>query len=88
MIKIESKHYTFHVRENSLPHKEIDNIVTIQENAYNKITKYLNYSPDLHINYFLLNSPVLCGKQYSLRKYKKANNCFDLSTLCHDSCSF
>ncbi len=55
--KYESDHYVFHVEENSLAEKEIEEIKTRQEIAYSKITQILKLeNPNQKIQYYFYPS--------------------------------
>ena len=62
---IQSDHYSFHVSKGSLAYTDIDRIVSVQEDAYHKITNKLDVVSQLHIKYHLVKSPIYCGRAFN-----------------------
>lgn len=64
-VAINANHYIFTVNKDSLAHDDINTIIEVQENAFNKITQQLGFSSKLTINYHLLVSPIYCGREFN-----------------------
>jgi hypothetical protein len=58
---IKSKNYIFHVDTASLAYQNINQIIDLQEQVFSIITSAYNFTPNIVINYHLLETPKECG---------------------------
>lgn len=63
-LKFESSHYIFHYYKNSWAEKELEKVVSTQEESYNMIIDFFKIEVPFKINYYLLNSPKEIGIAY------------------------
>lgn len=59
-----SKNYEFYYYKDSLAEKDINKIISLQENCYKEICSILRISPKLKIKYYLTNTPEEVGEIY------------------------
>jgi hypothetical protein len=63
-----SENYEFYYYKNSLAEKDINKIISIQEDCYKKICSTLRICPSLKIKYYLTNTPEEVGEIYGDRE--------------------
>lgn len=64
LIASVSENYEFYYYKDSLAEKEINKIISIQEDCYIKICDTLKITPKLRIKYYLMNTPEEVGELY------------------------
>lgn len=64
MQKISSEHYDFHYLKGSVAERDINKIVTLQENCFREICSLLSIQTKIRIQYYLVDTPELVGEIY------------------------
>jgi hypothetical protein len=70
---LESKNYIFHFRSDSFAHQTINQIIDFQEQVYSTIAKEYGFTPEIKINYYLLETSKECGIEFN--KLLTQNGC-------------
>lgn len=64
MNKTSSDNYDFYYLNGSIAERDIDKIIKFQQDCFKEICEKLNISPEIRIQYYLVNSPELVGEIY------------------------